>query len=145
MLKHYYAQPYLGQVRKAYMQMIEQIAQRIHQIDPKHPVLTALEHSWQLPQEIVAFREHVPSVDIIGVNSYYRQQISQLDTLFKQFDPTRPYLVSEFGPKGYWNPDYSTFKNDTLLMEDSDHKKAIWYSTQWDRYVISKKGNNIGA
>lgn len=145
LLKHYFAQPYLGAVRQAYMHMIERITSKVHQADPLHPVFTSLEHSWQLPQELSAFREHVPSVDVIGINSYYRQQISLLDTLFKEFNPERAYLVSEFGPKGYWNPDYSSFRADTALMEDSDYKKAIWYSAQWNRYIASQEGSNIGA
>jgi hypothetical protein len=145
LLKHYYSQPYLFQVRMAYMQMIEKMAQRIHIIDPNHPVLTVLEHSWQLPIELATFHDNVPSVDMVGINSYYRQQINKLQDLTKRFDSDRPYLVSEFGPKGYWNPEYSMIRQDSLLMEDSDYQKAMWYSNQWSRYIEYNRGSNIGG
>jgi hypothetical protein len=145
LLKHRYAKPYLTKVRQGYVTMIELLAKRIHEIDPTRPVFSCMEHEeYQLPGEIAAFYDQAPSVDVIGINSYYREQISNLNDVFYQFDSTRPYLVSEFGPRGYWDPHYNRVE-DKSLIEDSEAEKAAWYNEQWNKYVKPNKGNNIGG
>lgn len=145
LLKHNYAKPYLTLVRQAYIHMIEQLAERIHQIDPTRPVFTSIEHQeHQIAGELVAFHDDAPSVDVIGVNSYYREQISQLNHLAWQVDSLRPYLVSEFGPRGYWDPGYNKTDGGALL-EESDAEKAAWYRDQWNYYIQPHKGYNIGG
>ncbi|MCW3103465.1 MAG: family 2 glycosyl transferase [Bacteroidetes bacterium] len=145
LLKHNYAKPYLTKVRQSYVQMIELLAERIHEIDPTRPVFSCIEHEeYQLPGELAAFHDAVPSVDAIGINSYYREQISRLNHVFYQFDSLRPYLISEFGPRGYWDPHYNKTSRK-LLVEDSDVEKAEWYHEQWDNYVEAYKGYNIGG
>lgn len=145
LLKHKFAKPYLTKVRNAYVQMIEHLAQRIHKIDPTRPVFSCMEHEeYQLAGELVAFRDGAPSLDVIGINSYYKEQISRLNHVAYQFDSLRPYLVSEFGPRGYWDPKYNRTSNGTLV-EESENEKAEWYKNQWKYYVSSHKGYNIGG
>jgi plastocyanin len=145
LLKQQYQQPYLTVVRSAYAAMIERMARRIHEIDPHRPVSTSFEHALQLPAEMASFHENAPSVDIIGVNSYYIEQISQLNGIATRFDSTRPYVVSEFGPNGYWDAQYSHFTDDKLLQEDPDFVKAVYYSKQWTDYVQRHQGDNVGG
>lgn len=145
LLKKKFGQPYLTLVRQAYMKMIEAMAQRIHEIDPSRPVFTALEHSWQLPGELFSFHHLVPSVDIISINSYYTQQINKLHQLTAKFDGSRPYLVSEFGPSGYWNPELSVLDRNKNVLEESDLTKANLYVTEWKEYVNKHRGYNIGG
>jgi cellulose synthase (UDP-forming) len=145
LLKHRYAKPYLTEVRRSYVQMIEKLAQRIHELDPTRAVFSCMEHEeYQLPGEIVAFRDGAPSVDVIGINSYYKEQISHLNHVTWQFDSLRPYLVSEFGPRGYWDPSYNRTKNGKLI-EDAEKEKAEWYKDQWTNYVSAFRGYNIGG
>lgn len=145
LLKHNYAKPYLTKVRQGYIQMIEQLAERIHAIDPERPVFSCLEHEeYQLPGELAAFHDAAPSLDVIGINSYYKEQISKLNHVFYQFDSLRPYVVSEFGPRGYWDPHYNRTSRQ-LLVEDNETEKAQWYEQQWNNYVDAYKGYNIGG
>jgi hypothetical protein len=145
LLKHKYAKPYLIKVRESYVKLIEVLAERIHEIDPNHPVFSCMEHEeYQIPGEFVAFHDGTPSVDVIGVNSYYREQISQLSKVAYRFDSIRPYLVTEFGPRGYWDPTHNRIENGQLT-EDSEHEKADWYKEQWTNYVEAFKGYNIGG
>jgi cellulose synthase (UDP-forming) len=76
---------------------------------------------------------------------YYVQQLSKLQFLTSKFDSTRPYLVSEFGPNGYWNPNYTKYDKRKILIEDTDEEKARLFSDEWKNYVISNKGYNIGG
>jgi hypothetical protein len=61
-----------------------------------------------------------------------------------QFDSLRPYLVSEFGPRGYWDPHYNRVVGGSRI-EDSETEKAEWYKAQWSNYVNAYKGYNIGG
>jgi|GEM_PF-133516 len=145
LLKHQYHQPYLTVVRNAYARMIERMARRIHELDPHRPVSTSFEHALQLPAELASFHQQAPSIDIVGVNSYYLQQISHLNEIAGRFDSTRPYVVSEFGPNGYWDPEYSHFTKSKSLWEASDFVKALYYNKQWTGYVEANRGYNVGG
>jgi cellulose synthase (UDP-forming) len=145
LLKHRYAKPYLVKVRNAYVKMVEHLAQRIHSIDPTRPVVTCIEHEeYQIAGELTAFRDGAPSVDLMGVNSYYQEQISRLNHIAWQFDSLRPYIISEFGPRGYWDPKYNRTKGAQVL-EDADVEKAAWYKYQWENYVQAYGGYNLGG
>jgi cellulose synthase (UDP-forming) len=145
LLKHKFSKPYLTKVRAQYVKLVECLAQRIHELDPAHPVFSCMEHEiYQLPGELAAFHDVAPSLDVIGVNSYYKEQISQLNHVCWQFDSLRPYLVSEFGPRGYWDPDYNRSEKGSVI-EDDEKEKASWYKTQWTSYVSGYRGNNIGG
>jgi cellulose synthase (UDP-forming) len=145
LLKHHYAKPYLTLVRQSYIRMIGELAERVHAIDPTRPVFSCIEHEeHQIAGELVAFHDDAPAIDVMGVNSYYREQISRLNHVAWQFDSLRPYLVSEFGPRGYWDPDYNKTAEGALL-EESDAEKAQWYRAQWNYYIQPFKGFNIGG
>ena len=145
LLKHNFSKPYLTIVRRQYVKLVELLAQRIHELDPTRPVFSCMEHEIvQLPGELAVFHDGAPSLDVIGINSYYKEQISQLNHVTYQFDSLRPYLVSEFGPKGYWDPHFNRISNG-LLVEDSETEKAEWYKEQWKNYVEVYKGSNIGG
>lgn len=145
LLKHSYTQPYLTKVRKGYAAFLERVAERIHQIDPKHPVMTAMEHTKELPAELFDLRHYAPSVDIAGVNTYYIENVRVLDSLVNKYYPFKPYLISEFGPKGYWNKYLSQLKNDSIIEEEGDREKAAYYVLQWNNYVKAYKGHNLGG
>ncbi len=145
LLKKSFSQPYLSLNRQAYMQMIELMAERIHQLDPNRPVFTSLEHSRQLPGELIAYDQSVPSVDVIGINSYYTQQIGKLQKIAATFNPRRPYLITEFGPSGYWDPEYSLIDKNHLLIEETDGQKAALYTHEWQNYIQKNQGYNLGG
>jgi hypothetical protein len=145
LLKKKFSKPYLIKVREHYVKMIELIAERIHLLDPDHPVITCMEDGGiQLAGELKAFHDGAPSLDAIGINSYYKENISRLDSLFSKIDSTRPYIVSEFGPNGYWEDYHNKLLNGTLV-EQNEIEKANWYKTQWKNFVEPNKGKNLGG
>jgi hypothetical protein len=145
LLKHNFTKPYLTKVREGYVRMIELLAERIHEIDPTRPVFSCMEHEeYQLPGELAALHDAAPSVYVVGINSYYKEQISRLNQVFYQFDSLRPYLVSEFGPRGYWDPQHNRMIGRSII-EDTDAEKAEWYKYQWNNYVKPFEGYNIGG
>ncbi|TAE50405.1 MAG: glycosyltransferase [Bacteroidetes bacterium] len=136
---------YLPAVRRAYIQMIEEIAANIRKTDPRHPVLISLAHTSQLPAQVREFRKYAPSVDILGINSFYEERISHLDSVMQVLDPGQPYLVSEFGPEGYWKDFYTERDAAGFIIEPSDYEKADHYYRKWTRYIEPHRGHNIGG
>ena len=144
-LKFHFQQPYLTKIRHAYVAMIEKLAAKIHEIDPGRPVMTALDHSEELSANLADYHFFAPSLDFIGVNTYYGSRIEKLDKLITQFDPGRPYLVSSFGPPKYWDPTYNGGDVNFTPVENSSYEKAQLYNRNWLQHVLPYKGNNIGG
>ncbi|MDO1451220.1 glycosyltransferase family 2 protein [Rhodocytophaga aerolata] len=144
LLKKHFNKPYLTINRRAYLHFLERIADKIHEIDPDRPVFASEEH-FELASTIYEMRMYAPSIDVIGINSYYEAKIESLQSVFSKFDTLRPYVVTEFGPKGYWDSDLSDMRNDSLLIEVSSVAKAKWYKHQWIEYIEKNKGNNLGG
>jgi hypothetical protein len=73
-------------------------AREIHRMDPDHPVITMVGGAYK--RMLSELNRWCPDLDAVGLNSY-------ADTLtlpedIAQQGWTRPYLVTEFGPKGHW-------------------------------------------
>ncbi len=143
-LRDYYGQPYLLKVRRAYLQMVERMAKRIHEIDPNHPVFKAAEDSGDLPSAIRAIKEYCPSVDGIGFNTFYEEETSRLKDLMATLYPERPYFLSEFGPKGHVSAEYSNFVNGYLL-ETTSYEKARQYVSVWEKHIVGNEGLTLGG
>ncbi len=143
--KHKFGQPYLTLVRNAYLDFIESLTIKIRIADPNHPVFSVAENSHQLPGEIYGFAQRAPSVDAVGINSYYDDQLEALNDVQYMFDTLRPYLVSEYGPQGYWDTYFSKHDRHGRVLEDPGSVKAKLYTERWDRHVEGKKGFNIGG
>ncbi len=144
-LKHYHRPAYLVKVRQAYLSMLEDMARDIRKLDGTRPVFTAMEHSRDLSGELRAVRSSAPSLDFVGVNSYFEMQIRQLDSLCTRFYPGKPYLVSEFGPEGYWDEDYTEIDDFGHPKEPGDFAKARNYIHHWRNYVQGNQEHNLGG
>ena len=145
LLKHRYAQPYLTEVRHAHIDFVELLARDIHALDPQRPVFVAHEHSPQLAGTLADFARGAPSLDFTGVNSYYEERIGRLQGLLAQFDPSRPYLVSEFGPDGYWETKPSQRTIYGAFLEPTSAEKVRGYERGWSVHTEPLRGANIGG
>lgn len=145
LLKHHYNEPYLSFVRAHYVKMIAELAEEIKQIDPHRPVLTVEEQTPHLSSAVYAFSSFAPHIDVFGVNAYYIENISILDSVMTSANPDMPYLVAEFGPKGYWHEEYNDLIYDTILYEQNSFDKAEFFQYQWENYIFSNQQNNVGG
>lgn len=144
LLKHKYSQPYLTDVRHSYVLFVERMAKRIRQLDPNHPIFSAQEAEL-VSGAISDYAVGAPSVDVMAVNAYYQPDISNLQNLFTRFDPSRPYLVSEFGPDGYWNNDRNHYDSQKGLLESTAETKAWYYADRWREDIHAHAGQNVGG
>jgi Glycosyl hydrolases family 2, TIM barrel domain len=156
----------LAAERAAYYRFVNEMAEMVKKLDPHHPVMTVDEDipgvRWtydrsdhlvttidenipgQLDQSLAMFRALAPEVDVFGVNCYFPEDISSLEQTIQQAHIGRPYLVSEFGPAGYWVPRVTV---DALgqPVEPTDPEKAAAYKDNWRRYVLANRGWNLGG
>lgn len=140
-----FEQPYLSRVRQGYLAMIEELAVEIKKADPGRLIFTALEHNNNLPAAIYAHEEFVPSVDIIGVNTYYGKRIESLDEIMSRLNRNRPYLISAFGPRKYWDASIPGTEIELIPVENTSFEKAQLYGRNWEKHIASNRGSNIGG
>lgn len=145
LLKHYYRQPYLTVVRRSYIQFVEHLAEKIREIDQLRPIMTVMEHTHELAGELSDWNQHGRSIDMVGVNSYYLENIRTLDHVINTYYPNKPYIVSEFGPSGYWDTDLNHSKIDSILDEASDNEKAKYYAMQWNTFMSPDHRHLMGG
>jgi hypothetical protein len=144
LLKHQYGKPYLTEERHAHVLFVERMARLIKELDPNHPVFCAQE-SEAVGGAVSDYAVGAPSLDVISINSYYQADIANLDQIISRIDPTRPYLVSEFGPEGYWNDPQNKYDRQSGLLEDTAMQKAWLYADRWRDYIQADIGRNIGG
>jgi cellulose synthase/poly-beta-1,6-N-acetylglucosamine synthase-like glycosyltransferase len=144
LLKHKYAQPYLTEVRHAEVLFVERMARRIRELDPEHPIFCAQE-SFDVSGAVSDYAIGAPSLDAMCVNSYYEQEIAHLDLAVTHVDSKRPYIVSEFGPDGYWDDKYNHRDEQNGLVEATSMYKAWLYANRWREYIQRNKGRDVGG
>ncbi|WNJ19761.1 glycosyltransferase [Pontibacter sp. G13] len=144
-ISYHFHPTYAFKVRKAYLTMVNEIARRIHEIDPDRPVFSAFADGNGLPGALEASKAYAPELDFLSVNSAYEAHISRLDSLMQDHIKDAPYLVSEFGPEGYWVNDLSKWDENMFLEEPSDYQKAIQYARNWSKHIEPYRGHNIGG
>lgn len=138
--------------RAAYDRFLEDTAKMVKALDPHRPVMTVEEHvpdlnpSWidPLPRALDMFRALVPSVDIFGVNSYFAEDLAALQATVVRSHIDRPYMVTEFGPPGYWLP-RRMLDDIGQPKEPTDPEKAAAYADNWSRSVAAYRGWNLGG
>ncbi|WP_161554549.1 glycoside hydrolase family 2 TIM barrel-domain containing protein [Sinomicrobium soli] len=77
---------------------IGDISDMIHELDTNHLTTTVL--AGADPKDIEEIMERAPSLDILGVNSYSAIGNVQKNTASAGW--TKPYMITEWGPKGTW-------------------------------------------
>jgi hypothetical protein len=77
---------------------VNQAAKAIHAIDKNHPVMTVIGTSmmWKVADIV----KRCPDLDLLGINSY--GDIYTLGDTLRKYGWTKPYVITEWGPDGYW-------------------------------------------
>ncbi|CAM3415481.1 discoidin domain-containing protein [Kibdelosporangium persicum] len=121
--------------RAAYVQFVNQVAQRIHSIDPNHPVTSTDAWTGAWPY----YKAHAPDLDLYAVNAYNAVCDVQRDWVNGGY--TKPYIITETGPAGEWEvPDDA----NGVPTEPSDVQKRDGYSRAWS-CITGHTGVALGA
>ena len=100
---------------------INSLAKLVKSLDIKHPVMTAV--AGFDAQKINDVKRFYPECDILGVNAYgFAPNVGEL---LLEYGWKKPYMITEFGPKGPWEVDH---KSDWgAAIEETSHEKAKRY------------------
>jgi hypothetical protein len=79
---------------------INDIAEMIKKEDPNHPTMTVLAELDPYGVKIKNLLKHCPAIDILGINSF--GGLESLPERLKKAGWEKPYIVTEFGPRGPW-------------------------------------------
>jgi hypothetical protein len=110
----------------------------VHELDPNHPVTTAI--SPDSERSIWLVRERCPELDILSVNSY--GLMPELAGFLQKGGWTKPYMISEFGAKGYWEEKTTSWNTP---IEPTSSQKNEFIHQIYDQYIGSRPANCFGS
>ena len=82
----------------AFWQQIEKLAEMVKAEDPAHPTFTAM--AGITAEKAASMNQYCPHLDFAGINTY--GALHGLRERLVKIGWTRPWVVTEFGPQGFW-------------------------------------------
>lgn len=127
----------LGIVDPNVYQVVNEVARMIHELDPFHPVTTVLDNSLNL---VYAVRKLSPEIDLLSINTF--AGLSQLALDLKRLKWTKPYIVSEFGAKGFWESGTTVWG---APLEQTSTEKAAFIRERYQQTIVADSTHCLGS
>ncbi|WP_222867796.1 glycoside hydrolase family 2 TIM barrel-domain containing protein [Sphingobacterium phlebotomi] len=124
---------------------VNDVAKYIKEVDPNHPTTVALSNSDVTKIQHIA--SMAPEIDMLSINMY-APSLPNLLTNIQAAGWQKPYMVTEFGPRGTWqmNPEPTRILEWGGLVEQTSTEKAEIYRAAYQDHIISNKPNGcIGS
>ncbi len=99
---------------------VNEAAKLAKSLDSNHPVMTVVVELGG--KRIPSLNKFCPDVDIVGVNTY--AGASSIATRYATLKPTKPYIITEFGPPGFWEVGKTSWG---APLEPTSNEKAESY------------------
>ena len=106
---------------------VNELAELVKSIDPNHLVATVIAHS---PEALDSISRYAPALDVVGINSY--GDIGKVAAMVRDSDYDGPYIVTEWGPTGWWETD--TTEWGAPLEQTSEEKRRV-YEQRYNDYI----------
>ncbi len=119
----------------AFCKFLESLIQDVKKIDPHHPVI----YAGASYINIKYLKRYVPSLDIVGMNSY--GSVRFIQGVWDYLDWDIPYVITEYGH--YLPKDRPKDENEQPI-ELFDYQKAQMYET-YTKQIHEFKGYNLGG
>ncbi|MFD6426823.1 discoidin domain-containing protein [Streptomyces sp. NPDC060198] len=134
-LQNCYSGTELEAQRNAYTTFVNDVAKKIHSIDPDHPVTSTDAWTGAWPY----YKRNAPDLDLYAMNSYGDVCNVQRDWVAGGY--TKPYIITETGPAGEWE-----VANDAngIPEQKTDVQTAAGYTNAWN-CVTAHRGVALGA
>lgn len=134
-LQNCYSGTELEAQRNAYTSFVNDVAKKIHSIDPDHPVTSTDAWTGAWPY----YKRNAPDLDLYSMNSY--GNLCKVRQDWTDGGYTKPYIITETGPAGEWEvPDDANGIPD----EPTDVQKAEGYTKAWG-CITGHQGVALGA
>jgi hypothetical protein len=117
---------------------VNQAAKAIHAVDPNHPVMTVIGTS--MMGKVADIVKRCPDLDLLGINTY--GDIYTLPATLAKYGWNKPYVISEWGPDGYWEVRKTTWG---APYEQTGLEKYICYEKKYKEAISSQKERCLGS
>ena len=117
---------------------VNEIAEMIHEVDPNHPVTTAL--AGLGAQDVELLRSRAPALDFYSTQVY--GGIMGLDRAMDALGLTEPLMVTEWGTVGHWEVPSTDWQ---APIELTSAAKAARYVAGYEQVIKANPGRIIGA
>jgi hypothetical protein len=117
---------------------VNDAARAIKAIDPDHPVMTVIGIS--MMEKVTDIVKRCPDIDLLGVNTY--GSIYTLPDTLKKYGWTKPYIISEWGPDGYWEVKKTSWK---APYEQTGREKYDCYQKKYKAAIENENGQCLGS
>ncbi|RSS56808.1 discoidin domain-containing protein [Streptomyces sp. WAC01280] len=134
-LQNCYSGTELEAQRNAYTTFVNDVAKKIHTIDPDHPVTSTDAWTGAWPY----YKRNAPDLDLYSMNSY--GDICGVREDWQEGGYTKPYIITETGPAGEWEMPKDA---NGVPDEPTDVQKAEGYTKAWN-CVVGHQGVGLGA
>jgi hypothetical protein len=118
---------------------LKNIVDYIHKTDPNHPVTTTFAGVSKAQVQVAL--EHCPDLDFLSVQVY--GGLGSLPEQAKAAGITKPYAVTEFGPRGHWESPSTVWGRE---IEETSSVKAAGIMKRIQKGIVEdKSGLCIGS
>jgi len=121
----------------AFWKQLDRLARLVKELDPSHPTFTAVAGANQ--EKVDGLVNHVPHLDFLGINTY--GALPGLRKNLEKLGWKRPWMLTEWGPRGFWESPASTFG---APVEQTSSEKASLMGKAYQS-VISNDGGCLGS
>ena len=111
---------------------VNDIAKIVKELDPNHPTMTTVAEIGG--ERVRCLHEFCPDIDVAGINCY--GGIATVAQRYRQAGGTKPYVICEFGPSGWWETKRTAWG---APIEPPSNVKANAYREAWSKAVESEK------
>ncbi|MDX5437013.1 MAG: hypothetical protein LPK03_07455, partial [Pontibacter sp.] len=117
---------------------VNQVAEMIHEVDPDHPTTTTV---MNVPLKVVnLIADRCPALDVLSINSF--GAMHNLPQELAKTDWEGPYIISEFGARGYWESYYTWWM---APIEQTSSEKAEFARQRYEQSVLADTSRCLGS
>lgn len=118
-------------------QAVNDIAAMIHETDPNHPTTTMLAG----PSEVIRIISKLcPEIDILSINTF--GSLTALSGTLQEYGWNGPYVVTEWGPTGYWESPRTSWD---VAIEETSTQKAKVLQTRYEASISKDSAYCLGS
>jgi hypothetical protein len=114
---------------------IDEVGSAIKAIDTAHPTMTVIADELDA---VGYYLNHLDNIDIIGINSFGSSG-STIGSRYTNLNVGKPFILTEFGPSGWWEVESSSFG---APFEPSSTSRMTMYRTIYENTVNNYKHLN---
>jgi hypothetical protein len=123
---------------EALWKAINDLAALVKELDPDHPTMTVIAEI--NGARVPSIHRLCPNIDIVGINSY--GPAATLPQRYRSAGGTKPYIVTEFGPVGWWETDKTAWG---APLEPSSTAKIAEYRRAYEGAVLANPEMCLGS